>query len=132
MCVNFDHHNRKDVTLKGSIKKQGYIPGQTMIETLEMENPRRVLLKKLHLSLIQQVQIESTPHQEIIIETNLPIFNSKNDERLMENFSLTIPSLPLAPSYLYCGDSGHTTTIMEFDKKCFCLNFISYTFLVGD
>jgi hypothetical protein len=120
--ISFDNHNRKDVTLKGSINKQGYVPGETITGTLEIENPRRILLKKVHLSLVQHTQVEPNPHQEIIFETNLPTLDGRNDERIMEKFSLTIPLLPLAPSYSFCGGSGHTVTIsvnycLKFDVK---------------
>jgi len=122
MAISFDNHNRKDVTLKGSINKQGYVPGETITGTLEIENPRRILLKKVHLSLVQHAQVEPNPHEQIIFETNLPALDSRNDERIMEKFSLTIPPLPLAPSYSFCGGSRHTTTVsvnycLKFDVK---------------
>jgi hypothetical protein len=122
MAVSFDNHNRKDITLKGSINKQGYIPGETVTGTLEIENPRRILLKKVHLSLVQQTQIEPNPHQEIIFETNLPTLDGRNDERIMEKFSLAIPPSQLAPSYSFCGGFGHTVTVsvnycLKFDVK---------------
>ena len=107
----FGNHNRKDVTLKGNINKLAYLPGETIMGTLEITNPRRILLQQMKLSLIQYYHIECNTKQETIIETILPILDCRNDEQIMENFSLTIPFIPLAPSYDFHGGFDHKTNV---------------------
>jgi len=95
----FGNHNRKDVRLKGNIERLGYLPGELISGTLEIENPRRVMLKKIQLVLIQYGRIESNERKETISEMSLPSLDHRNDEHIMDKFSLLVPATYLAPSY---------------------------------
>ncbi|CAF1232387.1 unnamed protein product [Rotaria magnacalcarata] len=118
----FGDHNRKDVTVKGTIDKLGYVPGETITGKLEIENPRRILLKKLHLSLVQQSRIECNTHKVTIFEMILPTITNTRQEQIVERFSLAIPQTYVAPSYQFMGGFHHTANVnisymLEFNVK---------------
>ncbi|CAF3293025.1 unnamed protein product [Rotaria socialis] len=118
----FGDHNRKDVTVKGTIDKLGYVPGETITGKLEIENPRRILLKKLRLSLVQESRIECNTHKVTILEMILPTITNTNQELIVERFSLPIPPTYMAPSYQFMGGFHCTANVnisymLEFDVK---------------
>ncbi|CAF1115165.1 unnamed protein product [Rotaria sordida] len=122
MSSIFGNHNRKDVTLKGNINKLGYVPGEMITGTLEIENPRKILLKQIFLSLIQYYQIECNAGKETVIQTILPTIVNTKEEYIMEKFSLAIPITYLAPSYEFHSGFKHTAKVhvnyfLEFDVK---------------
>ena len=99
----FGNQNRKDITLKGTLNKLGYVPGELIHITLEIENPRRVLIKHIDLSMLQSYRIGQNSRGYTIFQTTLPnILNSK-DQQIKETFSITIPSIPIPPSYQFQG-----------------------------
>ncbi|CAF4171843.1 unnamed protein product [Adineta steineri] len=118
----FSNHNRKDVTLKGNINKLAYLQGEIITGTLDIINPRHTVLKQVKLSLFQYYTIQNNSKQETIVEIILPIFAHQTDEQIMDKFSLTIPSIPLAPSYEFHGDFDCKTFVdvsygLEFHVK---------------
>ncbi|CAF4021812.1 unnamed protein product, partial [Rotaria sp. Silwood1] len=118
----FGNHNRKDVTLKGNIYKLGYVPGEMITGILEIENPRKILLKQVYLSLIQHYRIECNTGKETIIQTILPTIVNTKQEHITEKFSIAIPLTYLAPSYEFHGGfqhmaNVHVNYILEFDVK---------------
>ncbi|CAF2828670.1 unnamed protein product [Rotaria sp. Silwood2] len=118
----FANHNRKHVTLKGNINKLGYVPGEMITGTLEIENPEKILLKQINLNLVQHYQIECNKGKEIIVETILPTIVNRKQENIVEKFSVLIPLAHMAPSYTFNGGFQHTTNVLvnyflEFDVK---------------
>ncbi|CAF1433430.1 unnamed protein product [Rotaria sp. Silwood1] len=118
----FGNHNRKHVTLKGNINKLGYVLGEMITGTLEIENPEKTLLKQIYLTLIQHCRIESNTKKEKIVETILPTIVNTKEEHIMQKFSLVIPLTHIAPSYAFSGGFHHTTNVhinyfLEFDVK---------------
>ncbi|CAF0815406.1 unnamed protein product [Adineta ricciae] len=118
----FSDHNRNDVTLKGTIHKLAYLPGETITGTLEIINPRRSVLKQIKLLLIQHYKIECNTKQEKLVDIILPIVDHRNDEYIMDKFSLTVPSIPLPPSYDFHDGYDHKTHVnihynLEFQVK---------------
>ena len=96
-------YNRKCVNLKGNLIKYGYIPGETIRGTFEIDNPERVMLKKIRLSLVQYGYIEHNELKGTICEIILPSIDYRDDEHLEDIFSLDIPSTQLVPSCDYHG-----------------------------
>ncbi|CAF1145421.1 unnamed protein product [Adineta steineri] len=103
ISTTFDNKNKKDVILKGTLNKSGLIPGESITGTLEIENPRKVLIQCIYVTLFQNYEIELNSRRLKIFETTLPeIVNLKNEE-IRETFSITIPSNILPPSYKFNG-----------------------------
>lgn len=118
----FGNHNRKDVNLKGTMDKLGYVSGETITGTLEIENPRKVSVKQIQLSLVQHSRIECNTHKETIFKLVLPTLSHMKQEQSVEKFALTIPQAYLAPSYDFTGGSHrtahvHVDYILEFHVK---------------
>jgi hypothetical protein len=99
----FGNHNRKDITLRGTLNKTGYIPGELIIFTLEIENPRTVLIKHIDLSMVQSSQIGEDSRINTIFQTTLPKILNLKDQQIIETFSVVIPPVPMPPSYQFQG-----------------------------
>lgn len=99
----YSNQNRKDVILKGVTEKPSYLPGETIIGAYELTNPRRMLVKKLYLSLIQHAQIDNNSRKEVIVKITLPSLSYTKHEYVAQKFNLVIPELDLAPSCQYFG-----------------------------
>jgi hypothetical protein len=54
----FGNHNRKEITLKGTLNKSGYVPGELVHITIEIENPQRILIKNIDLLMLQLNQLD--------------------------------------------------------------------------
>ena len=133
------NHNRKDVMLKGNLDKIGYVPGETITGLLEIDNPQRILIKKIQLTLTQHNRIECTTRYETIFETFLPTIDRRNDQQIIERFSMILPFTPLAPSYDFNGGCDRTAHVnvnycLEFDVQAegFFTNFkVSIPIIIG-
>ena len=103
----FANRNRKDVDLKGTIDKLGYLPGEIITGTVNLENPKKLHIKQIHMYLIQHNRIGCNSRSETICEAILPnIVNTKEQWRT-ETFSLPIPARELAPTYQFHSASHH-------------------------
>ncbi|CAF1121202.1 unnamed protein product [Adineta steineri] len=99
----FGNHNRKDIILKGTLSKTGYVPGESILITIEIENPRGVLIKQINLSMIQSYEIEGRSRDIIVTSCTVPGIIDRKDERIVQTFDASIPAVPLAPSYQFRG-----------------------------
>jgi hypothetical protein len=54
----FGCENRKDVTLKGTLNKTAYVPGEMIVATLEIANPKRLLIQYITLSILERHHIK--------------------------------------------------------------------------
>lgn len=99
----FDNHNRKDVTLRGNLDKLGYVSGDMITGTIEIDNPKRVLLKGIHVSLVQHNKIECNTRKEKIIDTTLSAITHTKAENVIEKIAFSIPHGYLAPTYHFHG-----------------------------
>ncbi|CAF3793274.1 unnamed protein product [Rotaria sp. Silwood1] len=114
----FGSHNQKELSLKGNINKLGYVPGETIEGTVEIDNPRQIFLKQIYVSLIQHFQIECETRRKTIIQTILPTIVNTKKQRIIERFSVTIPSNSLLPSYEFHGKANvRVYYLLEFDIK---------------
>ncbi|CAF3596009.1 unnamed protein product [Rotaria sp. Silwood1] len=99
----FGNQNRKDITLKGTLNKLGYVLGESIYMTLEIENPRRVLIQRIDLSMLQSYRIAQNSRGYTVFQTTLPNILNFKDHQIRETFSIIIPSVPIPPSYQFQG-----------------------------
>ncbi|CAF1221266.1 unnamed protein product [Rotaria sp. Silwood1] len=107
----FGNHNRKDVILKVNMKKLVYVSGETITGTLVFENPQKITLKHIYLTLIQHYRIECATGTEIIVQTTIPTIVHTKETQIMETFSVPIPFGLLPPSYQFHGGFPHTSKV---------------------
>lgn len=99
VSTKFRTQNRKDITLRGSLNKFGYVPGELIRVTLEIQNPRRVLIRHIDLSMFQLIQIGPDTRGSSLFNATLPKIVNLKDEQIYETFSIPIPDVPSPPSY---------------------------------
>ena len=99
----FGNHNRKEITIKGIINKIGYIPGESINLTLEIENPKQVSIRLIELLIFQSYEIGANARRLNIFQTTLPNIQDLKDREFRGAFSVTIPSLLVPPSYHFHG-----------------------------
>ncbi|CAF0758884.1 unnamed protein product [Adineta steineri] len=101
-CLKPIHNTYIDnnVILYVTLNKSGYVPGEVIYMTLQIENPWKALVQRIDLSMIKKYIIQQCKCKDIIFKKKLPkILNSK-DEQIQEVFDVIIPSLLLPPSYV--------------------------------
>ena len=101
--IIFKNENRKEMTLKGSIHKKGYVPGESINLTLEIENPKQVSIRLIDLFIFQSYKIEGNTDQYKLFQTTLPNIQNIKDREIRGTFFVTIPSILLPPSYHFHG-----------------------------
>jgi hypothetical protein len=99
----FGNQNRKDLTLKGTLNKLGYVPGEFIVLTLDIQNPRRVLIQRIDLSMLQSFHIGRNSCGFSLFTTTLPRIGNSKDEQIRDRFSVRVPVGSLPPSYQFCG-----------------------------
>ncbi|CAF1277312.1 unnamed protein product [Rotaria sordida] len=97
----FKFDNRKGIKLKATFNKVGYVSGENIQFTLEIQNPRKILILHCNLSILQCYRIVKIFDECIIHKTILPKIVNLTNEHIMENFSIKIPSLRFPPSYKF-------------------------------
>jgi len=78
---------------------------------LKITNPRRALVKRITLSMIEYDQIAVDKYRNSILKVILPKIIKRTDEKIKEVFYLIISSVPLPPYYQYIGGIEETTNI---------------------
>ncbi|CAF1313096.1 unnamed protein product [Rotaria sp. Silwood1] len=99
----FGNQNRKDIILKGTLNKTGYVPGELVHITIEIENPKRVLIKSIDFSMIQSSRIGEMSRDFNIFQTTLPNIMNTKDEHIKQSIPVKLPSMILPPSYQFQG-----------------------------
>ena len=94
----FGNQNRKEISLKGTLSKIGFVPGDVLMLTLELYNPRRVRIQSVDLLLIESFQIACNSRELIVFEVTLPNIRERSDEYIQEILPVNIPSALLPPS----------------------------------
>jgi hypothetical protein len=97
------NQNSKDIILKCTSNKSGYVPGELIKVTLKIKNTRNILIKHIDVTMLQSCHIGETKHRLKIFETTLPTILNLRDQNIKENFSILIPSIPIPPSYQFQG-----------------------------
>ncbi|UJR17141.1 hypothetical protein I4U23_004037 [Adineta vaga] len=98
------NHNRKDIALRGTINKSGYVPGEYIHIKLDIDNPKRILIKHINFSLLQSYRIGANARQSNILQSTLPHIVNSKVQQINETYAIQIPSnITLPPSYQYQG-----------------------------
>jgi hypothetical protein len=108
--VTFEKHNN-DITLKGTLNKSGYASGETIHMTLEIENPRKIPIQSIELSILQSYRIGQNSRGYIILQKTLPNIVNVKDEQIRETFSVAIPSVLIPPSCQFRGGMRYSAIV---------------------
>ncbi|CAF1041816.1 unnamed protein product [Rotaria sordida] len=101
----FELENRKYIELKATFNKLGYVFGENIQFTLEIHNPRKILILHSKLSILKYYQIQKEFDGFIVYKTILPEIVNLTNEHIMERFSIKIPSIQSPPSYKFQGEN---------------------------
>lgn len=118
----FGKQNRKDLSLKGTINKIGLVFGDSIELTIDIENPKEVLIKHIDLSIIQFYTIGANSGRQNIFQTTLSNILNTNRRQINEILSMITPALFLPPSYEFRGGlersvSVHIHYLLRFAVK---------------
>jgi len=99
----FENENRKEIYLRGTIHKSGYVPNELIHIILDIENPQTVLIKHIELSMFQSYQIRQNSSEIILFKTILPNIINTKEQQIKETFAVLIPSRLIPPTYRFQG-----------------------------
>jgi hypothetical protein len=107
--------NRKDVTLKATLNKANYLPGEIISVKLEIENPKLVVIEQLDISIYRNFRVSSDHQQCLLNRVTIPSIINSNEQRRVENCSISIPDGLLPPSYSYINQNvTHGVAIISY------------------
>jgi hypothetical protein len=95
-CQNQDY-----LQLKVYLHHRGILSGQKISLDIDIENPKRLEIKKIEAILIQHRKIAQNHHAEIIFRIDLPDLLNFNETELHQTFDLQVPYDYLSPTYNY-------------------------------
>jgi len=105
--VPFSHLNRKNVRLDGYLLQGGIVCGDRLPIYINLRNPKRCIIKRIEVVLIQHHQVAHSYHEETIFRVDLPDIHDFNGTKFERTFNLTVPSLYWAPSYKFMAHFNH-------------------------
>ncbi|CAF1475765.1 unnamed protein product [Adineta ricciae] len=112
--TTFGNHNRKDLTLKGTLNKSGFVPGESVQIKLEIANPQRLLIKNIICSIFQIFCIGPIKRESNILQSLVPNIMNSRAMQFNETFSIEIPgNITLAPSYKYQSASQQAAIVVN-------------------
>jgi len=101
ITITFQNENTEDIVIRGIVNKTGYVPGEIINITLDINNTQKFVIKNVNFTMIQVYRIAKCIRGYNIFETTLPnIFNSKEEE-IKETFSVIVPSVSIPPSFRF-------------------------------
>ena len=103
--TTFECENRKDILLKATFNRLGFVPGENIQFTLIIQNPRKLLIRNIDLSMLKCYRIETELNKCIVYKTTLPKIENLTDTQVMEIFSIKLPSTQYPPSYKFQGEN---------------------------
>jgi len=95
----FGNQNRKQVSLTGIINKIGFIPGELIEFTIEINNPRQVSIRHIDLFIFQSFKYGEISYKKEIFRTTVPNIQDTNCRQIEETFSVSTSNLSLPPTY---------------------------------
>ncbi|CAF3999884.1 unnamed protein product, partial [Adineta steineri] len=105
-------YNDNNVILYVTLNKSGYVSGEVIYMTLQIENPLKALIQRIDFSIIKNHVIgryickdtilltDGCKCKDTIFKITLPKILNLKDEQIQEVFDVIIPSLLLPPSYV--------------------------------
>lgn len=109
--TSFENPVRKDVTIRGNLRKSGYVPGEHIQGTLEVYNPKRTFIKDLSYSLVEKHRIGNATREQTIIKDVLPEFTQRQDAQAVQPFSIPIPTTSILPTFQFEGGDKVPTQV---------------------
>ncbi|UJR17211.1 hypothetical protein I4U23_004106 [Adineta vaga] len=118
----FSSQNQKDFSLKGNLNKLGYIAGETIQGTIDIDNPKQAIIKQIVVTLIRNFRMGGASGEHVIVRSTIPEMMRRQDPRINQPFTLMIPATSLPPSYQFDGGlnqvtSAHTNYILKFQVQ---------------
>jgi len=99
----FAEQNRKEISLRAIINKIGLVPGEPVELTIEIDNPRAMLIKSITFSIYQSLKFDASLRRQTVLEVKLKDFEDVNRRQIQKTFSVRTDALVLPPSYEYQG-----------------------------
>ncbi|UJR14334.1 hypothetical protein I4U23_001330 [Adineta vaga] len=104
--IQFFNQNRKDIVVKGTINKSGYVAGESINVTLEIDNSQQILIQRIDVAMFQGYRIGKMARGFSLFQISLPNIINTKEFQFKEQFSVPIPSLTMPPTYKYQGTQG--------------------------
>jgi hypothetical protein len=111
LSATFENQSRSEIIFKGTLNKTGYVPGEAIQLTLEIQNRRRFLIQCIDISMLQLYKIGIDTYKNIICQATLPRILNSDDQEIRETLSILIPSKLIPPSYEFQGGNERPTFV---------------------
>lgn len=95
------------MTVQGTIHRSGLIPGGQTTISIEIENPERLVIKRVDVCLVQRYSIEQNRRRLEIMHSTIPQLINVDNEHINTTCPITIPK-GIPPSYNYRGRGGRS------------------------
>ena len=99
----FGNQNRKDIIVKGTLNKLGYVPGEMIQGTIEIENPQEILIKQIDFSMIESYQLGANAGHVTVINCIIPEMTRRKEQQIVQTFAVMLPAVKRPPSYHFTG-----------------------------
>lgn len=99
--VPFQNQNRKKLRLQGYLLRGGVVPGDVIPVQIDLQNPKRIAIRRIEATLIQHRQVGPTCHAETIFRLDLPTIRDFSGTHLEQVVELMVPEIMLSPSFTY-------------------------------
>lgn len=109
--ATFAEQNRKEILLRAIINKIGLVPGEPIELTIEINNPRAMLIKSTTFSIYQTLKFDASLRRQTVLEAKLADFENINCRQIQKTFSICTDALSLPPSYEYQGGIERPTSV---------------------
>ncbi|UJR10999.1 hypothetical protein I4U23_015183 [Adineta vaga] len=118
--TTFGDNNRQDIIFRGTLNKHGYLPGEIIQGTFDIDNPRQVLIKQINVTMIENYTIGHGTHRYVVYSSIIPELMRRKESKIVQQFTFGIPATTLAPSCQYTGGLHQTASVniiyaLEFD-----------------
>jgi Arrestin (or S-antigen), N-terminal domain/Arrestin (or S-antigen), C-terminal domain len=113
----FECENRKDIILTATMNKLGYVSGENIQFTLDIQNPRKLLIRNINLSMFKYHRIGNRLNQCMLYKITLPKIENLANAQIMEMFSIKIPSIKYPPSYKFQGENANAFVHIYYTLK---------------
>ncbi|CAF3773916.1 unnamed protein product [Rotaria socialis] len=97
--ISVSRRNQKHFQLTANLQQRAVLPGQSISLDVNLENPKRLAVKRIEATLIQHREIAKNAHCEIIFQMDLPIRQDLNETEFHQTFCLRVPHGHLLPTH---------------------------------
>ncbi|CAF4328076.1 unnamed protein product [Rotaria magnacalcarata] len=97
--ISVSRRNQKHFQLTANLQQRAILPGQAICLNVNLENPKRLAVKRIEATLIQHREITKHIHSEIIFRMDLLIREDLNETEFHQTFCLHVPHGHLLPTH---------------------------------